>query len=947
VTPERWERVGSLYAAASELPTERRADFLRDACGDDHALRDEVASLLASGEAAGAFLNSGAIADAAKIVAHESVGSLVGRTLDHYEVVSLVGSGGMGEVYRAHDSRLGRDVAIKVLPELVTQSDDARRRFVREAQAVAALSHPNVRSLYDVGETDGHVYAVMELLEGETLRARLARGPLPVQKAIETGAAIADGLAAAHARGIVHRDIKPENIFIGSSGHVKVLDFGLAKMPDAPGAGANAETATGIVLGTAGYMSPEQVAGHAVDARSDIFSFGCVLYEMLAGRRAFARRTSAETMTAVLNDEPPPLEAAGAGVRRIVSHCLEKQPEARFQSAQDLAFHLRSQLNLVDTEKHADARTDRRRLWPALAALFTIATVVLSLVHFRQAASPVRPVRFDVQPPEHLTFSGGAFALSPDGARLAFVTASGETPGHRRLWIHAFDTGEAQQLSAAGDVGGNALAWSPDGRKLAFVAEGSLRTIALSGGSPTTLAPAVGVSTWSADDVIMFLRDLRLMKVSAAGGSATPLTTPDPAHREVHYAPQFLPDGRHFLFSRSSVAGGTSGVLVGSIDARPEQQNSRPLLATHGRAAYAPSRDDAQVGHLVFNREGTLWAQPFDAGRLELTGDPILIAEHVGEPENPQRPGFFSVSRAGALAYRRQPTVSGIPVWLEANGRTTTPLLDSPVTGSEQIRLSPDGHRYAMTIAGDIWVYDLGGRPPIRLTSGGGNDMPLWTPDGKRIVYARGIPSYRLVSVPADVAGATPEPVSPDGHFHPHGWSRDGRELIAVLNTYSSATGWDILGIPVGEKGEPRIIVGTASDEGQAGAALSPDGRWLAYTSNVTGASEIWVQPYPGPGSPILVSPHGGMDPHWAPNGRNLYYLENRKLMAVAVDVGKPAFTFTPAAFLFDIPAPAASFPVQSYDVAKDGRFIMGKAVSTGASSPITVILNWAAALTK
>src|SRR5262245_28729591 len=374
MTPERWQQVGELYSAASELPAETRGAFLRDACGGDEALRAEVETLLASGPAAGAFLNAGAMADAAAMLTEAASDSLLGRKLGRYTVLALVGAGGMGEVYRAHDSRLHRDVAVKVLAALTTESETARQRFDREAQAVAALSHPNIRSLYDIGEADGRVYAVMEFLDGETLRARLARGPLASRKAIETGAAVADGLAAAHARGIVHRDLKPENIFITAGGQAKVLDFGLAKTREP--VDASSRTLPGTILGTASYMSPEQVSGHTVDARSDIFSLGCVLYEMASGRRAFARKTSVETMTAILNDDAPDLPADGGGLRRIVAHCLEKQPEARFQSAQDLAFALRSLLSSTAPEKTVSA-PGHRFVWPAIAAVFLVTTLAL------------------------------------------------------------------------------------------------------------------------------------------------------------------------------------------------------------------------------------------------------------------------------------------------------------------------------------------------------------------------------------------------------------------------------------------------------------------------------------------------------------------------------------------------------------------------------------------
>jgi serine/threonine protein kinase len=952
VTPERWEQIGRLYEAASELPAESRAAFLRDACQDDHVLRKEVESLLASAGAAADFLTAGAIADAAKRLAEDSMDSVIGRSLGHYKLVSLLGSGGMGEVYRAHDARLGRDVAVKVLPALATQSDSARRRFDREARAVAALSHPNIRSLYDVGEADGRVYAVMELLDGETLRARTARGPLNARKAMEIGAAIADGLAAAHARGIVHRDLKPENVFIIAGDHVKVLDFGLAKVPEPVDAHTISETLPGVILGTAGYMSPEQVSGKEVDARSDIFAFGCVLYEMVSGRRAFERKTGAETMTAILNDEPPELAAVSGDLRRIIAHCLEKQPDTRFQSAQDLTFQLRGLLGSADARRPVSALTDGRRLWPVAAVLFLITTVALSLLYFRQAASHPQRVQFDVLPPDRATFSGLGFSLSPDGSRLAFVTSSNDMPPRRLLWVRSFDSGESQLLSGAGDVGDAPPVWSPDGQYIAFVTERKIRKIPLSGGSPQTVveAPADGTSqvpmTWSADDVILFGHHQVLMKVSAAGGPTTSLTALDRGRSEMlHYSPRLLPDGRHFLYVRSSFADGMSGIFVGSVDEKPEHQDSKRLVATRGTVRYAPSMDDPRAGHVLFNRDGTLWAQRFDANRLELVGEPVVVAEQIGEALSPHRQGFFSISTTGALAYRRQETIASLPVWLDPDGRPGTALVETPLVGPVQLRFSPDGHRLAMIVAGDVWVYDLGGSPPIKLTSGGHSDMLLWTPDGKGIVYAGTRPD-RLLSVPLDLPGATPEPVSPGGHFHPHGWLSDGRDLIVVQNTYS-ASGWDILRIPFHEKGEPARILATPFDEGEGGVALSPDGRWLAYTSNSMGTREIWAQPYPGPGAPIRVSPHGGVDPLWARDGRTLYYLENKRLMSVAVE-SSGTFTFKPPAVLFEIPELAVRFPNQSYDVAPDGRFLMVKDVSTPASAPpITVILNWTASLRR
>jgi serine/threonine protein kinase len=612
MTPEQWERVARLYEAASALSSEERVAFLRETCEGDEALREELQSLLESEAAAGDFLTAGALRDAAHLLVQDNFLSLVGERLDSYEVLSLIGSGGMGEVYRAHDSRLGRDVAIKVLPALVTQSADARSRFEREARAVAAMSHPNIRSLYDVGTSHGRMYAVMELLEGETLRTRLEGGPLSTRKAVEIGAAIADGLAAAHAKGIVHRDLKPENVFITTDGAVKVLDFGLAKTlePIAPQQ-VDRHTDDDDPGGTSGYMSPEQASGGKVDARSDLFSFGCVLYEMLIGRRSFERHTAPQLTAAILNEEPPDLDAIRADVRRIIAHCLEKEPQERFQSAQDLAFHLRG-LNVAEAGGRQSARTrDRRAVWLVSGG---IATVMMAFAAWLLVPSePALRVQWHLTPSPNVTINVDlGVAISPDGRNLAYVARSSDDP-KEWLWVQPLNGTPARRLS--GTDGARFPFWSPDSRTIAFFTENALMRIEASGDTPRRLCSPVSVSqgAWSARDVIVFGGyGSGLRGVSSTGGDPFPVTELDSTRgEEGHSSPVFLADGRRLLFyTIANSDASVRGIYATSLDSKRAE-----LVSPISSSPSLVKQLGISETHLVFVQEGTLMAAPFDQVR--------------------------------------------------------------------------------------------------------------------------------------------------------------------------------------------------------------------------------------------------------------------------------------------------------------------------------------------
>jgi Tol biopolymer transport system component len=875
-----------------------------------------------------------------------------------YEIRALEGIGGMGEVYRARDTKLNRDVALKILPEHFAANPRRLARFTREARVLASLNHSNIAAVYGIEEANDVGQAlILEWVYGDTLAERIAHGPIPVTEAIRIAKQIAEALDAAHEHGIVHRDLKPANIKLRSDGTVKVLDFGLAKVlepsleDDDVKATTVAAPATqiGVAVGTVPYMSPEQARGQKVDKRTDIWAFGCVLYEMLTGRGPFDRRTAPDTLVAVLAGVPS-LDPIPERLRPLLRRCLEADPRRRLRDIGD-AMPLLDDAPEVSSVRRAPAVT--RWLWPGVAALLALTTAAVFVASRRGNPVAVHQVRFQIMAPEGATDFNAPFALSPDGRSLAFIARSAAAPDRGVLWVHSLDSGEWRQLPGGPSVTSGPV-WSPDSRFIAFYAEGKLRKIDVSSGLVQAIADLAGVNgyisaAWDSDGLIVIGGPRGLMRVSAAGGTLVPLTVTDPARNEVgHAMPRFLPDGRHFVYYRMSLAPETQGIYIGSVDAKPEEQRATRLVATLSGAAYMPSAEDPGNGHLLYVRDGTLMAQRFDTGRLELTGEATPVAEHVGESDGPAgRTAHFSVAETGAVAYRHQERIEGRPVWVDRSGRELAALVQAPLDRPSNPRLSPDGRRLALFVGGKLWVYDLAGRPPIKLTADGEGDLPLWTRDGSRLVYASNTQPQGLVSVPADSQGGTPERVSPMGHYHPHGWSADGQEMVVVLNSYSTKTKWDILKLPAREKAEPQPVVRTSSSEGDAGVSLSPDSRWLAYSSNATGAQEIWVQPYPGPGSPIRVSPNGGADPLWSRDGQELYYLENNKLMSVAVDT-RSGFEFKAPTLLFASPYVHTRFPNKSYDVAPDGRFLMIKAAAPSPeSSAITMVLNWGALLTK
>ena len=722
----------------------------------------EVESLLAARSAAGDFLSAGAMADAAKILAKENSDSLVGKTLGHYELLSLLGSGGMGEVYRARDKKLEREVAVKVLSAAVAKNADRLRRFQQEARAVGMLNHPNILIIHEIGTQDSAPYIVSELLEGETLRDHLAPGKLSISQALAYAAQIASGLIAAHEKGIVHRDLKPENLFITGDGRVKILDFGLAKLTypklrpgiDDEASTIFAKTEPGVIMGTVGYMSPEQVRGEDADYRSDLFAFGAILYEMLTGKRAFEGKSAVETMNSILKDDPlsvtPPNHDLSPALERVMRHCLEKQRDKRFQSTNDLSFAIEtlaapSGANLTaPVEAPAltivTRRATRERLGWIVAAIFLAATLAaLASPYFRHPQVEVHAVRSFILPPEKSSFNFidanvGPPSISPDGRRLIFVAPTAE--GKKLLWVRSLDDPSARALT--GTEGASYPFWSPDSQLIGFFADRKLKKIDTAGGPALALcdAPDARGGTWNRDGVIVFAPDSAgtLQQISASGGAYSAVTKLDEARGELTDRwPYFLPDGRNFLYLRRGITASQAetAIYVASIASK----ESKLLLRANSNVAYAQ-------GYLLFLREETLMAQPFDAKHLEMSGDAFPIAMGVQTVPDMAR-GIFAVSENGVLAYQTSSVSSGSRLaWFDGNGKTLGVLGDAVVSQAYP-QLSPDGKALAVAIVDqqngnqDLWLYEVGRGLKTRFTVDPADERSTtWSPDGSRIVFA-------------------------------------------------------------------------------------------------------------------------------------------------------------------------------------------------------------------
>ena len=752
MTPEQWRRIEALYHAARERAEPDRSAFLARACAGDDAMQREVESLLAQPASAEGVLDGPAVAVAARMVSDVGASVLTGRRIGAYQVQARLGAGGMGEVYRARDTQLGRDVAIKILPRVFNGNSERLARFDREARMLAALNHPHIGAIYGLEDVDGVAALVLELVDGETLAERLARGPLPVAEALSAARQIAEALNAAHEKGIVHRDLKPANIKITPEGVVKVLDFGLAKVLSGDSAGPDlmpsptitaGGTREGAILGTAAYMSPEQARGLAVDKRTDIWAFGCVLFEMLTGTAAFPGETISDTFAAILEHEPAwgKLPAAASpAVRRLLERCLEKDPKRRLRDIGDAGMDIDEAL----LGKSAAGAVAAHRAqgawlpWTVAAAFVAVSAALAGVVFFgakaREGASPPRgtKITFTVATPN----VQGSLSLSADGTNIADVVLS--DTGHVMLWVRALDDQSPPRFLPGTETAQGPF-WSPDGRFIGFFAGGKLRTVGISGTPLQTLcdsqnSPGVSGGTWNDDGVIIFAprpNSGPLYKVPASGGTPVQVTELDQSRQELaHRLPMFLPDGRHFLYTAvSAKADERFVVYVGSLDSKDRKR----LINSAAKAVFA------QPNHVLFARDGLLMAQSFDPELLELVGHEFPVAEGVGT--NPGSSSSFSASKTGVLAYRSGAVTSvvvGRLEWFDRSGKKLAEV-GAPATYWSPA-LSPDLQRIAVHReegGRDLWIFDLVRGTSSKLTFDPGNDdNPVWSPDGSRIVFS-------------------------------------------------------------------------------------------------------------------------------------------------------------------------------------------------------------------
>jgi eukaryotic-like serine/threonine-protein kinase len=858
-----------------------------------------------------------------------------GTRLGPYEILAAIGAGGMGEVYRARDAKLGRDVALKALPEVFARNAERMARFEREAKVLASLNHPNIASIYGLEDSGNTRALVMELVEGPTLADRICQGAIPVDEALKIAKQMCEALEYAHERGIVHRDLKPANVKVTSDDAVKILDFGLAKAIEGDAASIDIATSptisrmatqAGVLLGTAAYMSPEQAKGKSVDRRADIWAFGCVLYEMLTGKQTFTGETVTDTLAAVIRAEPDWEKLPAATpirVRVLLQRCLQKDPKQRLRDIGDARISLGEVLSGAPDPAFVTAQRP-------------------------VAAAPL--VRSEISLPEKMVLSpSGVLALSPDGRHLAF--AAGGADGVMRIWIRSLDTLEVRPLLGTESPAFPPFFWSPDSRYIVFDAGGRLKRIGLSGGAAQTVCEitslAVGGS-WSRDGVIIFGQGGGgLMRVSANGGSASPLTVLNTAGGDIHHViPLFLPDGRHFIYLRASHNADSYGIYIGSIDAKPEEQDSRLLLETKYGAAFVPSSDGGP-GHLVFLRDGTLFAQPFDANRLELSGEPVSVAEDVGTFLDG---GLFTASANGILVYKSGGSQEGLLTWFDQRGRRlgTTGEQGTYLT----LALSPDGARAAasrLSASPALWLIDLSRGTSARFTFG---SLPAvagtWSPDSSRIIFAFANTFDLYVKA---ASGVRPEELllASGQPKYPMSWSSDGRFLL--YRTSNLKTGKrDLWVLPFEGEKTPFPLLST--DFNHSSGQLSPDGRWIAYTSDESGRDEVYVRTFSPESSTAgsdegkwLVSTAGGSEPRWSADGKRLYFLApDRKLMAAELATNSGLVASVPKV-LFQAPQRTATLPY-AWDVTSDGkRFLF----STPAEqrTPFTLVMNWQATLKK
>jgi serine/threonine protein kinase len=983
MTPERWERIKRLFEGALEHDAATRIHFLTDACGGDESLIADVMQLLVRHDSARDFLEhplgsvhrlpvtSGrdpsvfsaddglldapaATDNAADDLERPSLG--IGSRIGPYEVLAQLKGGGMGDVYRARDTRLNRPVAIKILPQHLRRHADLRARFEREARAIAALNDPHICAVHDVGQHAGVDFLVMEYLEGETLEERITRTkarhlpPFSIKEAIRYAIQIASALDRAHREGIVHRDLKPSNVMLTPTG-AKLFDFGVVKIvghrlhqaaaitePEAP----RPLTEDGVIVGTLHYMAPEQLECRRVDSRSDVFSFGAVLFEMLTGRNAFGGTSPPAVMAAILTGQPPPLRSlvptAPLALERILQKCLEKDPEARWQSIRDVRDELQwiaeTGLEAPSTQQPSPPLVGRKRLAGAVAVLVsgTIAVVGTSYLTSRGFFGQ-SPVSFTIAAPDAGPLSSPA--LSPDGKALVFASGVGGTS--TLLWMRTLSSPDASPLP--GSEGASTPFWSPDSRFIGYWQDGQIKRTPVTGGPAVPIADvdvAAGAS-WSRNGDMLFSKNGALFLSGRSGGREQQLTHPERTRHEVHRWPYFLPDGQHFLYTSLSDEAGTTGIYVGSLSS----ERAERVLPGSSNGVYA------QPGVLLFINGGVLKAQRFDQKTRRVLGDSSDVASNVNLITDKSL-GEFSASDSGMLAYNQIVTALNQLVWFDRGGREIERL--APPDSYWDPTSSPDDTTIAYTRAEpaspfqrDIWVFDTARRTTSRLTFDPANDWyPVWSADGRSLLFAsqrRGPNDFyqKLAN------GAEPERevLKSETIQWPNDWSSDGRFLIYQKMALQAK--YDLWVLPFDGQRKPFPFLQTPFDEQQA--QFSPDAKWVAYTSDETGMPEVYVQSFPAGADKSKVSTSGGCQPRWRRNGRELFYLSaDRRLMSVDVSLSPKLAIGTPVA-LFSTAVPPGGVgtgAAPDYSVSADGqRFLVRSPSDRRWPTTMTVVLNW------
>ena len=929
MTPEHWQVVKRMVESALGRPPGEREAFVVTATAGNDSLRHEVESLIA------AYENGGDLLDKSPSLQQEL---RPGRTLGHYEIVEMIGEGGMGEVYRARDRRLGRDVALKILPVHFASDPQMKVRFEREAKAVSALNHPHICTLYDVGSDQGIDYLAMEYIEGETLAKRLARGPIPLVDVIRFGTEIADALDKAHRKGLVHRDLKPSNVMITKSG-AKLLDFGLAKTtrPSIWDRSASfAETAekpitgSGTLVGTLEFMAPEQLQGKDADARTDIFALGNLLYRMVTGKRPFEAESHASLVAAILEHEPPSIltvdPAQPLALDRLIRACLAKDPDERIQSAHDVMLELKWITASAQEPPRVKIGSQGRWLLWAVAVISLI-TAVAAVVQWRRTSSTEAraPKRFTITLPDSaplvLMDPINNLAVSPDGKRIAYVGGRGE---HRRLFVR--EIASAAVTALPGTDGAMSPFFSPDGQSIGFFAvdgaDQKLKKVSSSGGSPLELCDVFRPrsAAWSPDGTIFFkhIGFDGLLRVSSDGGK--PATFTRPPRNTVHGDPTVLPGGEYILY-----------VSSGGIEARSLRTGQTHVVVRQGRQPRY-----VEPGYLLYTWQGDLWAVRFSLSTARPTSAPIVVETNLFRTGFVSLAAFFATSLDGTIFYVTHPEENWELVWMDRRGKAK-PISSRKASFRSPPRLSPAGDEVAVSIGQELWLYEIKPDRWRRLTPDG--HTPLYFPEGDHLLYSsfstpgdyhRSGGGLNLFAIPTDGRLAPRQITS--SHLMPYAssWTPDGQWVIGTEQR--KETGWDIVLIPIDRRGTPKSYLATKASE--RSPAVSPDGKWIAYESNDSGRFEVYVQEFARPGQRWQVSADGGVFPKWSLAGTELFYVARKsdQISMMAVEVRfRPLLQASRPRELF-----SGTFAVE-FDVAADGRFAM----INRPQRPITQINVW------